>query len=96
MAQKFSHLLIRDFNYRGFLSKQQIRNAAQGDLSKKLKNPQEFMLSKADLLSGVDLMLGNEWLHQTPAIMEIYPWYIHLSHFIRVFRSKYIKKRGRM
>ena len=94
--KKFAKLLVRDFNYSGFLSKQQIRNAAQGDLSKKLLNPNEFMLSKSDLLSGVDLMIGNEWLHNTPEIMEVYPWYLHLSHFIRVFRKKYTPLRGRM
>ena len=87
--KQVAKLLIKDFNYAGYLSKQAIRNRAQGDLSSQFSSYEKFMFSKTEILADTDIMLENNWLHERGDLLKIYPWYLHLHHFIGVFRKRY-------
>ena len=40
-------------------------------------------------LKNADLFLGNDWLQSREDLLEVYPYYHHLYHFVQLFRQKY-------
>lgn len=107
--KKLSKVLSPTFGYSELLSNQQTTNkveaksaneaedAEQNDgLVEYFQTDEQLMLSKLELLTNADILLGHKWLHDRPDILAVYPWYLHLHHFVNMFRKDYSPKRGRL
>ncbi|MFK7826621.1 MAG: hypothetical protein AB8G05_20945 [Oligoflexales bacterium] len=94
--KKTANVLHGNFRYAGFLSRKALRNRSQGDLSHLFKKANPFLLSKTHALNGIDVMLGDEWLHNRLDLLSVYPWSLHMHHFIKVFRKKFKAKWQRL
>lgn len=94
--KKTATVLHGNFRYAGFLSRKALRNRSQGDLSHLFTKANPFMLTKTHTLTGIDVMLGDEWLHNRLDLLSVYPWSLHMHHFIKVFRKKFKAKWQRL
>ena len=94
--KKAANVLHGNFRYAGFLSRKALRNRSQGDLSSLFDKATPYLLSKTHTLNGIDVMLGDEWLHNRVDLLSVYPWSLHMHHFIKVFRKKFKAKWQRL
>ena len=94
--KKMATVMHGNFRYAGFLSRKALRNRSQGDLSEMFNKATPFLLSKTQALKGIDIMLGDEWLHNRSDLLTVYPWSLHMHHFIKVFRKKFKAKWQRL
>ncbi|NRA45278.1 MAG: hypothetical protein HRU09_10020 [Oligoflexales bacterium] len=94
--KKTATVLHGNFRYAGFLSRKALANRSQGDLSHVFNKATPFLLAKTQALTGIDIMLGDEWLHNRLDLLSVYPWSLHMHHFIKVFRKKFRAKWQRL
>ena len=89
-------LLSEGFRYGSFSSKENaVRSIEQKALLTQFSET-EYLLSKLDVLKNVDVMMESDWLLSQGALMEVYPYYLHLYNMIEVFRRKYRTRWGRL
>jgi hypothetical protein len=55
-----------------------------------------YLLAKAELLRDADIFLGHQWIDERADLQEIYPYHLHLTNFVEVFRQRYQLVRGRL
>ena len=91
-----SELLSPGFKYSGFTSNQKITASTAKEIKAHFAKNDKFMLTKLETLLDADILLGHKWLHDREDLLEVYPWYYHLYHFVDMFRRDYKGKRGRL
>lgn len=89
-------LSVPGFSYLGYLSNDaSVRGMDKGSQSKVFAN-HRYMLTKLEILRSLDVLLGHEWLRKREDLLEVYPWFLHLYHFVEIFRGEYRPIRGRL
>ena len=88
--------LSAGFTYGGFHSHQGIGPIKEETSLEELLTGRHYYLSRLDYLKSADLFVGNEWIQERPDLMELYPYYHHLSHFVEIFRKRYAFQKGRL
>lgn len=89
--------LVPHYSYSAFQSNQQIAAISEQEAYDLfVENNDHLMLSKLEVLRKTDIMLGNNWLHEHPDLLEVYPWHLHLYNFVSSFRREYHNSRGRL
>jgi hypothetical protein len=56
----------------------------------------DFLMSHLYGLAGVDIFLEPARIARHPDVLDVYPYYVHLKNYIRVFRQQYLRHRGRL
>jgi hypothetical protein len=96
ITKNTAHVLAPSFTYSGFQSKAGFNSNPLLDVKADSMAGEGFGLSRLGLLRDVDVFLGAPWLEQRADLMEIYPYYLHLAHFVESFRNSYRMERGRI
>lgn len=91
-----ARMLAPGFNYSHFQSKASFNTDPSKDVSAESMNGEGFDLSRLGNLRDADVFLGAPWLVSRADLMEIYPFHLHLRHFVESFRKHYRKARGRV
>jgi hypothetical protein len=55
-----------------------------------------FALARLEVLRQADPFLGNGWPLESDELRQVYPFHLHLDHFIDAFRRRYRMQRGRL
>jgi hypothetical protein len=80
-----------------YVSPARIQAARDRDrIDSELFNAGDFPLSKLEYLKQTDIFDGNDWISERPDLLDVYPYYYHLIHFIGSFREDYHTKRTRL
>ena len=89
--------LVPDFSYGQWMSKERPDlESAKDDIRSRLSAPGDMMLTRLEYLKNADIVLGHKWINKREDLLEVYPWYLHLHHYVKVFRERYQEKRGRL
>jgi hypothetical protein len=56
----------------------------------------ELPLMRLEFLKQADIFGGQEWILSRPDLLEIYPFFHHVNHFVREFRLDYQTRRTRL
>ena len=84
------------FQYTGIESTSKIDpNLDSLDLEEVFEDPQ-YMMTKLEYFTNTDIFLGNMWILDRSDILEVFPFYAHLYHFVDLFRQSYVPTRGRL
>lgn len=94
--RQLAGLLATGFHYDSLASKKSLTHSIDPDSVKTLFTGSGFMLSRAEYLREMDLFLSNSWLAERPDLLEVYPYHLHLTNFVEVFRRHYRQQRGRL
>ncbi|MFW7379993.1 MAG: hypothetical protein ACOH5I_14360 [Oligoflexus sp.] len=93
--QPLSHFLAPDFRYH-FLHSQGDFAISPQDAGEFNFQAKSYPLTKLEAVFHQDLLLQSSPLLTRADLLEVYPWYRHLSNFVRQFREEYRKKWGRL
>ncbi|MCB0309505.1 MAG: hypothetical protein KDD48_09050 [Bdellovibrionales bacterium] len=96
LYRNLSNLLSDGFHYDKFLSKSGVTLDFDSTERMASLSESDFRLTRLELLKNTDIFLGHEWIREREDLLEVYPFYLHLKHFVEVFRKEYKKKRSRL
>jgi hypothetical protein len=88
-------MFVRGFHYGVLLSEGGYTEARAPEIEATLGGA-EFPLSRLFGLENVDLFVDPSWIGKRPDLLEVYPYQMHLRNYVRVFRSQYLRERGRL
>jgi hypothetical protein len=93
--QRVARLLARDFRYDALLSEAGI-DAQLSDTIERSYSGGDFALARLDYLASVDVFATGGWSSKREDLLDVYPYYLHLSNFVSLFRRSYERERGRL
>lgn len=96
MYKAFSQAMAEGFSYIGYLSHEGQGQANGWRVTAESFAKNEYPLSQLEYLKGADIFYANEWLQEREDLLEVYPYYHHLYHFIKLFRQQYRMQRTRI
>lgn len=96
LYKALAHLLSPGFAYSRILSLEAAGDEAADAAARKSLTEGGYLLSKLRTLREVDVFLGHDWLYGRPDLLQLYPYHLHLSNLINVFRERYQLERGRL
>ncbi len=91
-----SQLTSLRFHYGRFLSKASWSMDKEVSVTEELMNPDDFKMTRLVYLEDVDVFLSSHWILGREDLLEVYPYYLHLAHFVNSFRDNYASSRGRL
>jgi len=94
--KKFASLMAPGFVYLGFLSNRGTDSVDGDVITKRMFVNPEYRITKLEFLKNADIFLGEDWIQRRDDVLEVYPWYHHLYHFVKMFRREYELQRGRL
>ena len=92
----FSQLLAKNFHYDVFLTKAGLELGTDETTKIVALSKPDYLMTKLELLRNADIFLGNQWIYERRDLLEVYPFYLHLKHFVGAFRAKYKEEKGRL
>lgn len=99
LYKKVAQLFSKGFRYTGFESNEKFQAQKSFEVNPELfdvkVNP-NYAWSRLHFLKETDIFLGHEWVQEREDLMEVYPYYHHLYHFVNLFRENYQVQRGRL
>jgi hypothetical protein len=83
--------LADGFTYTGYMSRASSSAARSSEIGPETfaSSGDDFAFSRLESLKSADVFLGNDWLQKRDDLLEVYPYYHHLYHFVQLFRQKY-------
>lgn len=97
LLRNLGRSLLPQFDYGAWMSREKPdRIDSSQTIQSLLEHPEYFLLTRLDILKNTDVLLGHPWLKQRPDLLEVYPWYRHLHHFVDKYRQEYRAKKGRL
>ena len=95
--RQLGQTLLPGFQYGQWMSRERPDlDSAGEDIKKRLSQSGDLMLTRLEFLRNADIVLGHKWINQREDLLEVYPWYLHLHHYVKIFRDKYQEERGRL
>jgi hypothetical protein len=91
LYKDLSAALAEGFIYTGYMSQSgtgTLTGSPVGEETFEMKKD-DFLFTKLEGLKSADVFLGNDWLQKRDDLLEVYPYYHHLYHFVQLFRQKY-------
>ena len=85
--------LSEGFHYTGYLSHQSANTANQWQTGPEAFDGENYVFTHLENLKSTDIFLGNDWLQDREDLLEVYPYYYHLYHFVQLFRQSYRMQR---
>lgn len=90
-----AHLLGPRFNYSHFRSRASFSADEKIKVEPELFDTADFHFSRLGFLADVDVFVGRSWVETRSDLMDVYPYYLHLNHYVEAFRRSYREDRGR-
>lgn len=89
--------LLPDFSYGQWMSRERpdLESAKEG-IQLRLSESGDLMFTRLEYLRNADIVLGHKWINQREDLLSVYPWYLHLHHYVKIFRERYREERGRL
>ncbi len=94
--QLASKLASLRFNYGRLLSRSSLSDGEEVLVTEEMVTQDDFRFTRVVFLEEIDVFLNPYWLLEREDILEIYPYYLHLTHFVNSFRNNYAQGRGRL
>jgi hypothetical protein len=91
-----AHAFNPSFRYSQLSSRQSVNLSQEKSVTEELFNDSGFLLTRLGFLRDADIFIGSEWLLQRSDLLDLYPYYLHLNHFIESFRTRYKENYQRM
>jgi hypothetical protein len=89
-------LMAPNFRYGNFQSQASVVVDPSQQVGEELFAADNYHLSRLGFLRDADVFLGSPWIESRADILEVYPYYLHLEHFVEMFRNSYHKNRGQI
>jgi hypothetical protein len=93
LYKELSAALADGFTYTGYMSRSGSAAATGAQIGPEAfassGSWDDFSFSRLESLKSADVFLGNDWLQSRDDLLEVYPYYHHLYHFVQLFRQKY-------
>jgi hypothetical protein len=89
-------MLVPSFHYGSLLSNASTSELLDAGVDPKFFTGKGGFLSRLDYLADVDILLGQKWIEKRDDLLDVYPWHVHLSNYVQLFRSRYRSERGRL
>ncbi len=84
------------FNYGPLLSRSTLSGDEESLVTEDMVTQEDYRFTRVVFLEEVDVFLNPYWLLEREDILEVYPYYLHLTHFVNSFRNNYAQGRGRL
>ena len=91
-----SSLASKRFHYGKLLSKASLSTDSAIEVTEELLNDEDFRMTRLAFLEDLDVFLAPSWIMNRDDLLQVYPYYLHLSHFVDSFRLNYSQSRGRL
>jgi len=96
LYQWLAHLICPGFGYSRIMSLEAAGDETADESVRGSLSTEGTLLTKLRALREIDVFLGHDWLYTRPDLLEVYPYHLHLSNLIGVFRERYKLERGRL
>ena len=94
--KRLARLLAPGFGYGKLQSQQSLVEADAGRAAARRFARPTSLLTKLELLRETDIFLGHRWIDDRPDLLAVYPYHVHLTNFVEVFRRHYLHTRSRL
>lgn len=91
-----ARLMSPTFQYGELQSRSSLLVEPGQAVNETLLNERDFRLTRLGFLRDADVFLGSAWLERRADLLSLYPYHLHLNHFVNRFRESYDQQRGRM
>ncbi len=94
--QAIASLLAPGFHYGALLSEGALLPSGDEAGREQTFAGGDFLMSHLYGLAGIDIFRDPTWIARHPDVLDVYPYYVHLKNYVRVFRQQYLRQRGRL
>ncbi|MCB0366231.1 MAG: hypothetical protein H6624_08050 [Bdellovibrionaceae bacterium] len=91
-----SRLATGKFHYGKLMSRASLSTENPIEVTEDLMADPYFRMTRLAFLEDLDVFLGPSWILDRRDLLEVYPYYMHLNHFVNSFRLNYAQSRGRL